>query len=72
MSRSGLLPISDDTEIYARPDGWHYHLSAKCPMLTGGDFERLHYKLISKDDIKTRGLSPCACAYKSRRTGENE
>ena len=59
-----LKPINADTVIYARQEGWHYHLDRNCPMLSGGDFERLKYEIISPKRIKKRGLNPCpACTY---------
>lgn len=58
-----LKPINADTVIYARPNGWHYHLDRECPMLSGDDFERLKYEVIKQKDIKKRGLRPCMCAY---------
>lgn len=47
---------------YARPDGWHYHTDRYCPMLTGGDFERLKYAEVSSKTISKRNLRPCGCA----------
>jgi len=51
------------TKIYARPDGWHYHLDKGCPMLQGGDFDKLGYKEIKVSDITKRHLNPCPCCY---------
>ena len=68
-----LKPITDgETKVYARQGGWHYHLDRECPMLKGGDFEKLGYKEIreklgykeiSVSDIAKRKLNPCLCAY---------
>jgi hypothetical protein len=58
-----LKPIDDTTVIYARPWGRHYHIDKDCPMLQGGDFERLGYTIIKKADIKKRRLNPDLCAY---------
>lgn len=55
--------IGGVTKIYARPDGWHYHLDRECSMLQGSDFEKLGYKEISIGDIVKRRLNPCGCAY---------
>lgn len=62
-----LKPIDDSTIIYARPDGWHYHLNRQCSMLQGEDFERLRYIEINKSEIKKRRLNPCLCAYEDYR-----
>ncbi len=58
-----LKAITDSTPIYARPSGGHYHLERSCPMLQGGDFERLKYRQITQRDIKLRYLIPCSCAH---------
>ena len=55
-------PRRDNSKIYARPDGGHYHTRRGCTMLQGGDFKRLGYMEITPDDIKKRKLRPCACA----------
>ena len=74
MGMPNLKPIiKGETKIYARPDGWHYHLDKECPMLSGGDFVRLGYEEISETDIATRKLNPCSCAYlKLREVSGNE
>lgn len=50
-----------EPKLYARPDGWHYHTDRNCPMLAGGEFERLGYKEITLKQAKKRRLNPCAC-----------
>lgn len=62
-----LKPTNKDTTIYARPDGWHYHLDRNCSMLQGGDFERLGYITITLKAIKRRHLNPCICCYEDFR-----
>jgi hypothetical protein len=57
-----LIALTDDSVIYARPDGWHYHLRRDCPMLEG-DFERFGYTTITKAEVEKRRLWPCLCAY---------
>lgn len=52
--------------IYARPNGGHYHLNKDCTMLKGGDYERLGYKEISREDIKEFKLNPCVCALEGK------
>lgn len=64
---SGLKPIDENTVIYARPNGGHYHLSRGCIMLSDSDYEVLGYVEIKKADIKKRKLYPCVCAYKGGR-----
>ncbi len=55
-----LKQITDGvTKLYARPGGWHYHLDRECPMLQGGDFEKLNYGEINAGDITKRHLNPC-------------
>jgi hypothetical protein len=56
-------PVNDKTLIYARPEGWHYHLNRDCVMLSGGQFENYKYTTITPKDIRKRHLSPCVCAY---------
>ncbi len=64
MRKPKLKPIiKDETKIYARTDGWHYHLGEECKMLAGGDFVRLGYVEISEADIVKRKLNPCLCEY---------
>jgi hypothetical protein len=58
-----LIPLTDKGKIYARPGGRHYHLNRECPMLQGGDFERLGYIRITMAEVKKRKLNPCMCAY---------
>ncbi len=58
-----LKPISNNTTIYARPNGIHYHLDRNCPILQSGDFERMGYIEIKQSEIKRRKLNPCVCAY---------
>jgi hypothetical protein len=58
-----LTPLTDESVIYTRPDGWHYHLSRECPMLQGGDFKRLGYRQIKATEVRTRRLNPCVCCY---------
>ncbi len=56
-------PIDGETIIFARPDGWHYHLDKNCPMLQGGDFERLKYTRITRVELAKRKLWACpGCA----------
>ncbi len=62
-----LKPINDDTAIYARPDGSHYHLDRNCNMLKDGDFERYGYGQIKTAEIRKRRLYPCVCAYEGGR-----
>ncbi len=60
-----LKPITKDTIIFARPDGWHYHLDRNCEMLQGSQFERLGYIRILQDEIEGLDLFPCpSCAIK--------
>ncbi len=56
-------PIDDKTVIYARPNGWHYHLDKNCKMMGDGDFEKYGYVQIKKSEIKKRHLLACLCAY---------
>ena len=49
------------TIYYARPDGGHFHSSKRCPLLDGGDFERLGYVEISAGEKKSRKLRECSC-----------
>jgi len=57
----------DDTEdrhsrtLYARPGGWHYHASRRCPMLRNGDFKRLGYVKVGRMEVRKRKLRDCAC-----------
>lgn len=58
---------TDGTKVYARPRGEHYHMKRDCPMLTGGQFEKMGYKEITPEDIVKRKLRPCACVRNTRR-----
>jgi hypothetical protein len=57
-----LVPLSDDTIIYARPDGGHYHMNKDCPTLRG-DFDKLGYVQTTLTKVKERHLIPCVCTY---------
>lgn len=57
-----LIPLKENTTIYAFFGGSHYHLSKNCPMLTKGQFEKYGYKKIRLIDIKMKRLTPCKCA----------
>jgi hypothetical protein len=63
MNAHKLKPITQETIIYGRPYGKHYHLDIRCPMLQGEDFKRMHYTIITLDTIKRQHLKPCMCAY---------
>lgn len=52
-------------DIFARPDGRHYHTNRNCTMLGGGDFEKMGYVKIDLEEVGTRELYPCHCVYKS-------
>lgn len=67
MPEPKLIPITKDTVIFARPDGWNYHLDRNCSMLQGGDFERLGYVTIKQEEVKKRHLRPCLCAYEGNK-----
>lgn len=64
MKYHNLKPITKDTIIYARPNGWAFHLDRNCIMLSGSQFKDYGYVQIKKADIERRKLAPCACAYK--------
>lgn len=61
--RHSLKALDEKSKVYARPDGWHYHLRKDCPMLQGGDFMRLKYADIRTEGLFKRRLTPCACCY---------
>lgn len=52
-------------KFYARPGGWHYHLKP-CLMLAGGDFKKLHYKVVTVEECRKRRLEPCGCIDRNR------
>ncbi len=58
-----LVKLEKTTVIYARPLGWHYHLSRDCPMLDNGDFTKLGYVQVTKNTVERRHLYPCICCY---------
>lgn len=62
-----LKTINENTTVYARPDGWHFHLDRNCPMLIDNDFEKMGYIGIKASEIKERRLSPCECCYEERK-----
>lgn len=63
MSKIALKPLTESSTIYARPNGWAYHLDRNCTMLEGGQFEHYQYTKITPEDINHRHLVPCVCAY---------
>jgi hypothetical protein len=63
-----LRKIDENTILYVRPDGYHYHLDRQCKMLI--DYQLEHDKdvqdkdlQVSLKDMKKRKLIPCPCAY---------
>ena len=63
MKRVSPKIITDSTIIYARLNGYCYHLNRHCVMLRDGAFERYGYRQITQEDVKSQGLNPCVCAY---------
>ncbi len=63
MKDKSIKPIDKNTIIFARPNGYAYHIDRNCKMLQGSQFEHYGYVQIKIGDIKKRDLFPCpACA----------
>jgi hypothetical protein len=59
-----FIPLEEAPVIYARPEGWHYHLDRDCTMLQGSQFKRHAYREVPAAIVRRRSLVPCGCAYR--------
>lgn len=64
--RPKLIPLEEAKVIYARPNGWHYHLDRDCAMLRGSQFKRHAYREVPAAIVRRRRLIPCGCAYRKK------
>lgn len=60
--------MAKDIIVYICPGGSHYHATKDCPMLQGGDYERLCYYPIKLSDLKymKRTYRQCSCVVRGR------
>ncbi len=51
-------------KVYARLGSSHYHTTKMCVMLLGKEFDKMGYKEITWNEVRTRKLRSCVCVKK--------